>query len=196
MNNREKLINIASELFHSRGFGGASIDMIMRKSGVSRSNFYYYFESKEALGLLAIEKAVSEFKEEILSKTILNQTLNPLERLDGFYRELLSFQRFLFSQPPFAGCFFGNLALEQSGMSEKFRSALNGFFKEWKDSFEQCLRDGVEQGFFREEIDPKAVAGLLISQIEGAVLLSKVENSIKPSESACATMRNLIVKSS
>ena len=196
MNNREKLINVASELFHSHGFGGTSIDMIMRKSGVSRSNFYYYFESKEALGLLAIEKVASEFEEEILSKTILNQDLNPLERLDSFYRKAISLSRSLFSQPPYAGCFFGNLALEQSGISENFRSVLNGFFKEWKDSFEQCLRDGVEQGFFREEIDPKAAAGLLISQIEGAILLSKVGNSIEPFESACATMRNLIVKSS
>lgn len=49
-------------------------------------------------------------------------------------------------------------------------------------------------GFFREEIDPKETAGLLISQIEGAILLSKVDNSIEPFKSACATMRSLIVK--
>lgn len=170
--------------------------MIMRRSGVCRSNFYYYFESKEALGLLAIEKAASEFKEKILSKTLLNQDLNPLERLDGFYREAISFQHSLFSRSPYAGCFFGNLALEQSGISENFRSVLSGYFKEFKDCFEQCLRDGVEQGFLREEIDPKEIAGLLISQIEGAILLSKVDNSIEPFESACAAMRNLIVKSS
>ena len=196
MNNRDKLINVASELIHSHGFEGTSIDMIMRSSGVCRSNFYYYFESKEALGLLAIEKVASEFEEKMLSKTLLNQDLNPLERLDGFYREAISLQNSLFSQPPYAGCFFGNLALEQSGISEKFRSVLSDYFKGWKDCFEQCLRDGVEQGFFREEIEPKEMAGLLISQIEGAILLSKVDNSIEPFESTCAAMRSLIVKSS
>ncbi|MCY4379515.1 MAG: TetR/AcrR family transcriptional regulator [Candidatus Dadabacteria bacterium] len=196
MNNREKLINVASELIHSHGFEGTSIDMIMRKSGVCRSNFYYYFESKEALGLLAIEKVVSEFEEKILSKTLLNQNLNPLERLDSFYRDAISFQRSLFSQPPYPGCFFGNLALEQSAVNEKLRSVLSGFFREFTDSFEQCLRDGVEQGFFREEIDPKETAGLVVSQLEGGILLSKVNNSIDPFESTCATMRNLIVKPS
>ena len=196
MNNREKLINVASELIHSHGFEGTSIDMIMRKSGVCRSNFYYYFESKEALGLLAIEKVVSEFEEKILSKTLLNQNLNPLERLDSFYRDAISLQRSLFSQPPYPGCFFGNLALEQSAVNEKLRSVLSGFFREFTDSFEQCLRDGVEQGFFREEIDPKETAGLVVSQLEGGILLSKVNNSIDPFESTCATMRNLIVKPS
>ena len=194
MNNREKLINVASELFHSHGFEGTSIDMIMRKSGVCRSNFYYYFESKEALGLLAIEKVVSEFEEKMLSKTLLNQNLNPLERLDSFYREAISLQSSLFSQPPYPGCFFGNLALEQSAVNEKLRSVLSSFFREFTDSFEQCLRDGVEQGFFREEIDPKETAGLAVSQLEGGILLSKVNNSIDPFESTCATMRNLIVK--
>ncbi len=194
MNNREKLINVASRLLHSHGFEGTSIDMIMRESGVCRSNFYYYFESKEALGLLAIEKAASEFEERMLLKTLFNKDLNPLERLDGFYREAISLQRSLFSDPPYAGCFFGNLALEQSGINEKFRSVLSDYFKGWKGSFEQCLRDGVEQGFFREEIDPEETAGLLISQIEGAILLSKVDNSIEPFESACVAMRSLIVK--
>ena len=196
MSNRDKLIDTAAQLFHSHGFEGTSIDLLMKTSGVCKSNFYYYFESKEALGLLAIEKVASEFKESILSKTILNFDLNPLERLDSFYEKAISLNRFLFSQPSYAGCFFGNLALEQCATNENFRSVLSDFFQEWKDSFEQCLRDGVEQGFFREEIDPKEIAALLISQIEGAILLSKVDNSINTFEVTCGTMRKLIVKSS
>ena len=193
MSNRDKLIDAACQLFHLHGFDGTSIDQIMKTSGVSKSNFYYYFESKEVLGLLAIEKIASEFRESILSKTILNPDLNPLERLDSFYETAVSFQHFLFSQQFYSGCFFGNLALEQSAVNEKFRSALRDFFQEWRDSFEQCLRDGVEQGFFKKEIDPKKTAGLLVSQVEGAILLSKVDNSPDVFEVSCATMRNLIV---
>ena len=196
MNNRDKLINVASQLFHSFGFQGTSIDMIMKESGVCRSNFYYYFDSKEALGLMATKKVASGFKENFLSKTILNSDLNPLERLDSFYEKAISYNRSLFSQDCYPGCLFGNLALEQGGVNENFRSVLRDFFQEWKDSFEQCLRDGMEQGFFREGIDPKEIAALLISQIEGAILLSKVDNSINTLEATCGAMRKLIVKSS
>ena len=196
MSNRDKLIDTAAQLFHSHGFEGTSIDMLMKTSGVSKSNFYYYFESKEALGLLAIEKVASEFKESILSKTTLNLDLNPLERLDGFYEEMTSYQQFLFSQSRHAGCFFGNLALEQSAVNEKFRSALSDFFQEVEGSLEQCLIDGVEKGFFEEEIDPKETATLLVSQIEGAILLLKVYNSVDTFETAYRAMRKLIVKSS
>ena len=168
--------------------------MIMKTSGVHKSNFYYYFESKEALGLLTIKKVASEFKESILSKTILNFDLNPLERLDGFYEKITSYQYFLFSQSCNAGCFFGNLALEQSAVNEKFRSVLGDFFQEFESSLEQCLREGVEQGLFREEIDPKETATLLPSQIEGAILLLKVYNSVDTFETAYGAIRKLIVK--
>ena len=196
MSNRDKLIDTAAQLFHSHGFEGTSIDMLMKTSGVSRSNFYYYFESKEALGLLTIEKVASEFKETILSKTILNLDLNPLERLDGFYEEITSYQQFLFSQSCHAGCFFGNLALEQSAVNEKFRSALGDFFQKVEGSLEQCLREGVEEGFFKKEIDPKETATLLVSQIEGAILLLKVYSSVDTFEIAYGAMRKLIVRSS
>ena len=195
MSNRDKLIDTAAQLFHSHGFEGTSIDLLMKTSGVSKSNFYYYFESKEALGLLTIEKVASEFKKTILSKTILNPDLSPLERLDGLYEEIISYQRFL-SQSCHAGCFFGNLALEQSAVNERFRSVLSDFFQEIESSFEQCLKDGVEQGFFKEEIDPKETATLLVSQIEGAILLLKVYNSVDTFETAYGAMRKLIVRSS
>lgn len=196
MNNRDKLIDAATQLFHSHGFDGTSIDLIMKTSGVCKSNFYYYFKSKEALGLLAIEKVVSEFKENILSKTVSNFDLTPLERLDSFYEKAILLNRFLFSQQSYPGCFFGNMALEQGAVNERFRSVLSDFFQEWKDCFEQCLRDGVEQGFFKEEVDPKETASLLVSQIEGSILLSKVDNSLDTFEGTCTAMRNLIVKSS
>lgn len=195
MSNRDKLIDTATKLFHSHGFEGTSIDLIMRESGVCRSNFYYYFESKEALGLLATKKIASEFKEKFLSKTVLNSALNPLERLDSFYEGAISYNRFLFSQDCYPGCFFGNLASEQGAINENFRSVLRDFFQEWKNSIEQCLRDGVDRGFFSEEIDPTEMAGLVVSQIEGAMLLSKVDNSVDMLEATCGALRKLIVKS-
>ena len=198
MSNRDKLIDTAVRLFHFHGFDETSIDMLTKTSGVGKSNFYYYFESKEALGLLTIEKVISWFEETILSKTILNPDLNPLERLNGFYEEIISYQKSLFSPSynAYAGCFFGNLALEQAAVNEKFRSALNDFFQEVQGLLEQCLRDGVEQGFFKEEIDPAEIATVLVSQIEGSILLLKVYNSVDTFETACGAMRKLIVKPS
>lgn len=192
MRNKDKLILVACRLFHLYGYKGTSVDMIMRESGVCRSNFYYYFSSKEALAMAAIKKTSLMFRDKVLTKTLLNGRLTPLERLDSFYEEAISIHNSLFSEDLYAGCFFGNLALEQSS-NKDFRSALNLFFTEWYKAFRLCLEEGVERGFFKKDIDPENAARLLISQIEGAILLSKVRNSMDPLVSVSMEMRKLIV---
>ena len=51
MTNKDKITETAYELFRSFGYNGTSIDMLIKTAGVSKSNFYYYFESKEELAL-------------------------------------------------------------------------------------------------------------------------------------------------
>jgi AcrR family transcriptional regulator len=46
---REQLIAIATRLFGERGYEGASIEAVLRESGVSRGALYHHFDSKEAL---------------------------------------------------------------------------------------------------------------------------------------------------
>ena len=48
--------------------------------------------------------------------------------------------------------------------------------------------------FFKKSIDPVRTTTLLISQIEGAIMLAKVDNSIDMLEATCGAIRKLIVK--
>lgn len=56
---REKLLNVAIDLFATKGFKGTSIRDIARAMGMSISNIYHYFGNKEGL-LLAILQRSSE----------------------------------------------------------------------------------------------------------------------------------------
>ena len=46
---REKILNGAGKLFRSRGYGGVSIDEIMKEVKLTRGGFYSHFPSKSAL---------------------------------------------------------------------------------------------------------------------------------------------------
>ncbi len=46
---RRKILETAADLFHLRGVNGTSIDEVLEKSGTGKSQFYHYFESKDAL---------------------------------------------------------------------------------------------------------------------------------------------------
>lgn len=52
---RRRIIEAARELFNSYGFDRVSIDMVMRRAGLTRGGFYSHFDSKEALFAAAVD---------------------------------------------------------------------------------------------------------------------------------------------
>ena len=52
----------------------------IKTAGVSKSNFYYHFESKEELALKVLEIHLRH-QEKLISEILLDRDTNPLERL-------------------------------------------------------------------------------------------------------------------
>ena len=57
---RARILASAARLFASRGYGGASIDDVMRDCGLTRGGFYAHFRSKAALYREATGHTVDE----------------------------------------------------------------------------------------------------------------------------------------
>ena len=48
MDNREKILNCALELFHARGYDAVGVQEIAETAGVTKPTLYYYFKTNEA----------------------------------------------------------------------------------------------------------------------------------------------------
>lgn len=48
MDNREKILNCALELFHARGYDAVGVQEIAEMAGVTKPTLYYYLETNEA----------------------------------------------------------------------------------------------------------------------------------------------------
>ncbi len=188
--NREKIVETATELFRFFGYNGTSIDKLIKTAGVSKSNFYYYFESKEELGLEVLGN-VLEPQEKLISEILLNADLNPLERIVKFYEAAIYSQRELFLQ---SGSFFAKMALEQGSINEKFRSVVEIYFQKTEAALEVCVGECMNQGMIYERINTKLLPKYLISQVKGAMIMAKVYNSYGPIRDVYEGSRNLIVK--
>ena len=182
----------ATELFHLYGYAGTSVDMLIKKAGVSKSNFYYYFEGKEELGLNVLTKLADKQTREM--SEIMQTDLNPVEQLLNCYKKAFSSHHDFFEQPIYPGSFFGNITLEQSSINENFRSVLDKYYQECETLIEGCLIKGIEQGFFYENLDPKQLARYFVSQFEGAVLLIKAKKSLSPIKDVIIQGKKLLLK--
>jgi len=59
INNRERLLAAATEVFLEHGYG-ASVDMLIARAGVARQTFYNHFENKQSLFAEAMRNCVSD----------------------------------------------------------------------------------------------------------------------------------------
>lgn len=62
---RERLLDVAVELFARQGYGGTSVSAICRRAGVAPTALYWHFESKEGLLAAALDRATALWTERI-----------------------------------------------------------------------------------------------------------------------------------
>ncbi len=189
MSKKQKILMTARKSFHRYGYTGTTISAITQASGVSMTNFYYHFKSKQDLAMIIIEDLSREMEQGIFGETLLNKSLSPLERLNSFYDKIV--EKCILDE--YMGCFFGNLTLEQSAVNENFRSVLSALFQRYKDLIAECISDGIEAGCFPRNLDPESMASLIYSHIHGAFLLSKTHKSAEVFRNSLDEMMKLIV---
>ena len=125
MDAKKKLVAVAGNLIHNKGFNNTSVQDILDASSVCRSNFYYHFDSKEQLGFDVLARRMEQFHAFVIAPSLENRDLGPAERVDAFLDRMLA----LTSMPEGElGCPFGNLAQEMSTIHEPLRKALSEFF--------------------------------------------------------------------
>ncbi|MCP4717986.1 MAG: TetR/AcrR family transcriptional regulator [Desulfobacteraceae bacterium] len=78
LKSKEKLVQVAIELFSTRGFKGTSIRDIAKAMDMSISNIYHYFGNKEGLLLAVLEHSSKGLVEKL--GAISQMDLDPLER--------------------------------------------------------------------------------------------------------------------
>src|SRR3989442_1669184 len=76
---KERLMEAVRELIWTGSFGSTTIDQICAKAGVKKGSFYYFFDSKADLAVVAIDDEWQTRRRDLDS--IFSPTIPPLERL-------------------------------------------------------------------------------------------------------------------
>jgi AcrR family transcriptional regulator len=77
---RLDFINAAESLFNEKGFENTSIDDIVKRVGVAKGLFYYYFKSREEL-LAAIVDRILDDMERVVLEATNKEGLSAMQRL-------------------------------------------------------------------------------------------------------------------
>lgn len=167
MDKKETIIVTAADLMHQYGYNNMGIKKILDETGIPKGSFYYYFDSKEDLGMSIIELYINETKKLF---DMFDKNIAGLKNFFGCYFK--KFEEFGYKR----GCPIGNLVLEMSDINENFRLKL----LEWSTFLEVGIYEILKNSYLKDNIDAKSFASFIISNFEGALLKAKLEKSLKP----------------
>jgi TetR/AcrR family transcriptional repressor of nem operon len=176
--NKDKILTEGLRVVHERGFGGASVRDIVQAAGVPQGSFTNHFVSKEAFGLEILDLYFANSCKTI-SATLLNEALPPLQRLRAYFN---ANKHHLSQDNMRNGCMYGNFSAEATEQSEPIRVRLTEIFAVVQQALSTCLRAAVTTGEVPATIDADAIAGFIVSSLQGAILLAKAHRSIEPVE--------------
>ncbi|MGA2409945.1 MAG: TetR family transcriptional regulator C-terminal domain-containing protein [Candidatus Binataceae bacterium] len=174
--NREKILTEGLRVVQERGFAGASVRDIVEAAGVPQGSFTNHFASKEAFCLEILELYFQDARA-MIQRTLLNDSLPPLERLSAY---VTAMHKYLSRIGLRNGCLIGNFSAEASEHSEIIRRRIVEIFAETEQAVAYCLRAAVKIGELRPTTACDELAGFVVASHQGAILRSKAERSRLP----------------
>jgi TetR/AcrR family transcriptional regulator, transcriptional repressor for nem operon len=166
---RQLIVERAMPIFNTRGYSGASLNDLIRETGLEKGGIYNHFDSKEAIALAAFDYAVGlvalRFGEAIAGK---ERALDRLLAIVEVFRDLAA------DQPLVGGCPVLNTAIEADDTNPALRDRARAAMTDWQKLIGVTVKRGVVAGELRPEADPRTVASIVTATLEGAVMLTKL----------------------
>jgi TetR/AcrR family transcriptional regulator, cholesterol catabolism regulator len=149
----EDIVSAAAKVFRTKGYHAATVRDIADEVGILKGSLYHHFESKEELLYLVVKEPIAQMYRTIAE--IAAADLHPTEKLrraisahlqafDRHYPHLFVYLR------------------EREAVKRRFREMIGFSPKEYEHCWQQILREGVDIGEFRADLDIQVASyGLL-----------------------------------
>jgi AcrR family transcriptional regulator len=167
---RHELLEAAFREIWEVGFRAASVDRILRSTGVTKGALYHHFKNKTELGYAVVD--------EVIAGWIRERWVEPLGR-EGDAVDVIrdtvrtASQSAVHDDMMAKGCPLNNLAQEMSPIDEGFRSRIETVFLRWMGAFTRVLKRGQEEGTVRTDLDAEHMAQFVVAALEGVVGMVK-----------------------
>ena len=165
---KDQIVLSAINVFVEKGFEKTTINDIAQAVGIGKGTIYEYFKSKEEIIGYSFKYFINtmdiDFERILLSKVKADQKLiQILHSMTGFVNPD--------SEPliKLMMNFWGEAMRSQDAKNIIFND-MRKFYHSYRSIFSDIVLEGIEDGSFRKDIDPKHFASLIVGMIDGILV--------------------------
>lgn len=188
MNSKQKLLEAATNLIRTNGYGATTVDVLCDYAGVSKGTFFHYFKSKEHLAVEAAHNW-STMTTEFFDNAPYTQEKDPLKRLLGyiqFRKEILK------GDVPEFTCLVGTMVQETFNSNPDIRNACFNSIFNHAAGLEEDIAAAKE--LYQRDADwtPKSLALHTQAVLQGSFILAKASGEVKYASESVDHLENYI----
>jgi AcrR family transcriptional regulator len=168
---RSHILALAGRMIAEHGYGGMSLNDLIRQSGLTKGAFYFHFRSKDDLAREVYRFQQERWTERILSR--IGSEQRALDRLTGMARALVE----IHGTDPAARA-FERMCTEHGdieGFQDEMRTGLGG----WVELVTDTIRQAQDEGDVGGDVDAAAAARVCVA---GFIGMEEVSYSLSDGE--------------
>jgi TetR/AcrR family transcriptional regulator, transcriptional repressor for nem operon len=177
---RERIVALAAPIFNQKGYAGTALSDLMSATGLEKGGIYRHFTSKQELAGEAFEHAWKVALDTRFAGT--GEIPNAVDRLKQI---ILNFRDRRDGLVP-GGCPLLNTAVDADDSNPQLRAKARQALSSWLDILQSNIKEAQQRGDIRSGLEPLKFATLIVSTLEGALVLSRLQKSLEPLDLACA----------
>ena len=149
----DDIVSAAAKVFRTKGYHAATVRDIADEVGLLKGSLYHHFDSKEELLYLVVKEPIAQMYRTMAdiaaadgraSDKLRRAICAHLEAFDRHYPHLFVYLR------------------EREAVKRRFREMIGFSPKDYERCWQQILREGIENGEFRPDLDIQVASyGLL-----------------------------------
>jgi len=183
---RQEIIRKAAPIFNQRGYDGAALSDLMRATGLEKGGIYRHFDSKQQLAGEAFDYAWK-----LAIDTRFEGTLgipNTVDRLKLFVRNFRDRRAGLVP----GGCPLLNTAIDSDDGNPQLRRKVRQALDYWLKRLQSIAEEGKQRGEIHSAIDSAELAMLIVSSLEGGLMVSRLQRKDDALDSACSHLEKYL----
>ncbi len=164
---KQDIISAALKVFAEKGFTRTTIKDIAEQAGIGKGTIYEYFNDKNEI----IHNSFFYFQKffEFDIQEILLSDKNGISKLSELIKSITKILRS--DDRKYLDLMFDFWAEGIKGHSKNLMlNEMNRFYKSYRNLFEDVLRQGIDDGSLRKDLDPVSVASIIIGMLDGIMV--------------------------
>jgi TetR/AcrR family transcriptional regulator, transcriptional repressor for nem operon len=182
---RERIIRQAAPLFNQRGYEGSSMQEIMAATDLEKGGIYRHFSSKQELAAQAFDYAWSEAIK--ARRHDLGTIENSVDKLEQFISNFVERRGIV----P-GGCPLLNTATDSDDGNAVLRTRARKALQGWQSFLGSIIASGIRKGEIQPGVEKAKVSNVIIASLEGAIMISRLEQSGEALRDAQAHLQNYL----